>query len=546
MIEKDVVFFWGRESDGSLKYYDDYNQPGPGYHHEEWYVAVRHAKPGTCSWSESYMDPYSYQPMVTCTVATFDQDAKFSGTVTIDLKLHGLQELADSLQKQTGGYVFILDRNNKFITFPEPTLVKKITQENQGSHTEEFIFASDFAKKSPLFTPLSEAFTAMNQNILKQASQDENYDPNIAIKIRDDSYQIDQEKADLLSAVFINPLKKKKTELYQKMTLENDFFLNEPSTAFIFHIPESYWKLVIVKPNVEINAVANKISEVLILYLLAMTLVILGITYFVFLRKVAKPLIILSRATHKLGQGDISVNKQHKFYKRQDEMGAMGREMDALTHYLKSLIDDMVQVSHGLSVGNLEITPKATYKGEFIQIENAILKLVDATKQNALQDWVKTGQAQLNEIMSGEQSMEMLSKNIISFLTTYIDAQIGLFYLAGTDLHLIASYGYTDTQAKHFDFGEGLVGQAAKEQKTICRTYTKKEWQFIIQSGFARAVPHQVILVPILYEKNSLGVIEIGLSEEALTSIQQTFLEHAMLSIGIAVNTTANLIKEKG
>lgn len=42
-------FFWGRDSNGALKYYDDYNQPGPGYHHEEWYVAVRHAKPGTCS-----------------------------------------------------------------------------------------------------------------------------------------------------------------------------------------------------------------------------------------------------------------------------------------------------------------------------------------------------------------------------------------------------------------------------------------------------------------------------------------------------------------
>lgn len=40
-------FFWGREPDGSLKYYDDYNDPqGAGYHHEEWYVPATYYKPG--------------------------------------------------------------------------------------------------------------------------------------------------------------------------------------------------------------------------------------------------------------------------------------------------------------------------------------------------------------------------------------------------------------------------------------------------------------------------------------------------------------------
>jgi hypothetical protein len=28
-------FFWGRDAQGKLQYYDDYNQPGPGYHNEE-------------------------------------------------------------------------------------------------------------------------------------------------------------------------------------------------------------------------------------------------------------------------------------------------------------------------------------------------------------------------------------------------------------------------------------------------------------------------------------------------------------------------------
>jgi len=41
-------FFWGRDSQGNLKFYDDYNQSGSGYHHEEWYVPTRYTQANTC------------------------------------------------------------------------------------------------------------------------------------------------------------------------------------------------------------------------------------------------------------------------------------------------------------------------------------------------------------------------------------------------------------------------------------------------------------------------------------------------------------------
>jgi methyl-accepting chemotaxis protein len=539
--------FWGRETDGSLKYYDDYNQPGPGYHNEEWYVAVRHAKPGTCSWSESYMDPYSYQPMVTCTVATFEQQSKFTGTVTIDLKLEGLQAIADTLQKKTGGYVFILDRNNKFITFPKPDLVKIKAQDSQ-----EFILASQFAKKSPLFLPLSEAFDAMNQDILRLAHQLPHYDPNIAITIERDSYQIDQTKAALLSAVIADPLKNSQaqTKLYKKVTLENDILLNQASTAFIFHVPDSYWKLIIVKPNTEINAVAAHITQILIIYVVAIALLILGIAYLVFFKKIAQPLMHLSRVTRQLAEGNLTDDKNTHTHRR-DEIGEIGRAIYTSTSYFKALIDDLVQVSQRIAANDLHITPKAQYKGEFVQIKKALIKLVEATEQNASQDWIKTGQTQLNDLMSGEPSSVTLAKKIISYLTTYTKAQIGLFYLLkeGHDhkpyLQVIASYGYTnsDKRPETILIGEGLVGQAAMEQKTLFRTYTQEEYHLIIQSRLVMAVPRQVLITPFLYEKAVKGVIEIGFSEETQTTNQRDFLEQVMQNIGIAVNTAESRTK---
>jgi signal transduction histidine kinase len=382
-------FFWGRESDGKLKYYNDYNQPGPGYHHEEWYVAVRHTKPGTCSWSESYMDPYSYQPMVTCTVATINNQKNFSGTTTIDLKLEGLHALAESLSDKTGGYVFILDRNNKFITFPKPILVKRIGKDKQGKTTQEFIFASELANQSPLFLPLSKAFQAMNDFILKQYHQMQNYDPNIALAIYRDSYQIDQSKAELLAAVLADPLQftQKQTYLYQKVALKNDFLLETPSTAFIFHVPYSYWKLVIVKPNSEINAVASNIIELLSIYVLATMLIIMVLAYLSFNRFLIKP---LSKTTDAIQQMSTLVGEKqfdqlsHLKIKhnRNDEIGLLIKVFDSLTDHV---VEQHLRLQEANKVLDAKVIERTTeLKAKIEELTRAHNELVQSEKMASL------------------------------------------------------------------------------------------------------------------------------------------------------------------
>jgi signal transduction histidine kinase/CheY-like chemotaxis protein len=199
------------------------------------------------------------------------------------------------------------------------------------------------------------------------------------------------------------------------------------------------------------------------------------------------------------------------------------------------VIEDIVHVSQGLAEGTQSVMPQAEYQGDFAQ------------------DWLKTGQAQLNNLVSGEQENVTLAKNIISFLTTYIEAQVGLFYLLKESqspnnpkpsLQRIASYAYTanDNIPEAFLLGEGLVGQVALDKKPLSRTHTPEEYTHIVQSGLAQAVPRYVLLLPFLYENVVKGVIEIGASK-VLTDTQQNFLEQVMPSIGIAVNTTESRAK---
>ncbi|MDM8559889.1 response regulator [Candidatus Parabeggiatoa sp. HSG14] len=163
----------------------------------------------------------------------------------------------------------------------------------------------------------------------------------------------------------------------------------------------------------------------------------------------------------------------------------------------------------------------------------------------ARQDWVKNGLTQLNDRLRGEQNTASLAKNIISFLTTYLNAKVGLFYLLKESvdeqpsyLQVIASYAYTTTEnmPTQFFIGEGLVGQAVLEQKPLSCVHSQEEFTHIIQSGLAKAAPRYVIMIPFLYENTVIGVIEIG-SSKVLNSLQRDFLEQVMPSIGIAVNT---------
>jgi len=223
--------------------------------------------------------------------------------------------------------------------------------------------------------------------------------------------------------------------------------------------------------------------------------------------------------------------------------------LESTLFYLGEVVRDIVLVSQGLSEGSTAAT-KTEYRGDFTQIQNsleiAVTKLADATIKNTAQDWLKSGQAQFNEQIAGEQEIFTMSKKIISFLTTYVEAQVGLFYMLIEEdeqryLQIIASYAYIDNDESSGKvlITKGLAGQTALEQKVISLTQTPEECLPIARSGLAGALPKHILLLPFLYENEVKGVIEVG-STTAMTDIQRSFLEQVMPNIGIAVNTAGS------
>ncbi len=161
-----------------------------------------------------------------------------------------------------------------------------------------------------------------------------------------------------------------------------------------------------------------------------------------------------------------------------------------------------------------------------------------ANRQLETQMWQITGQAQLSQVMQGEQDLNTLAHNVVGHLCQYLEAQVGLLFLAqDAVLELKGGYAYTPDQSavKRFKLGEGLVGQAALEKQPISLTNLSEE-HLILASGLGEVIPQQVLVYPFVYAGQVVGVLELGKLTE-FGPEQATFLDKALESVAVAFHT---------
>ncbi|MEM7016462.1 MAG: response regulator [Pseudomonadota bacterium] len=221
-------------------------------------------------------------------------------------------------------------------------------------------------------------------------------------------------------------------------------------------------------------------------------------------------------------------------------------EEDQLGHALFNMSDklrNVVQQAYAIAQGNYDndFTPLSERDQLGTALADMTVKLRDITADNEAQDWLKSGQNQLNEVMSGEQEIAALARKITAKLCAYLDVPIGAFYLTETAdedtvLRLIAGYAYTTRKhlASEFKLGDGLIGQAALEGQQIYLTKAPTDY-LSVQSGLGEASPGHVIVTPFFYEGTLKGIIELG-AFSRFTELQQELLNLVLPRIGITIN----------
>jgi signal transduction histidine kinase/CheY-like chemotaxis protein/HAMP domain-containing protein len=219
--------------------------------------------------------------------------------------------------------------------------------------------------------------------------------------------------------------------------------------------------------------------------------------------------------------------------------------VNQLAGNLTTQVRAISEVATAVTTGDLTRAIDVGAQGEVLALKDTINQMIanlrDTTRTNKEQDWLKSNLAKFSGMMQGQRSLESLGQLIMSELTPAVSAQLGTFFTMDTTgeaplLKLLSTYGYVRRKgvSNRYSLGEGLVGQAALEKKTILVTQVPDEY-VVVASSIGEATPHNIVVLPILFEGNVRGVIELG-SFVPFSPIHLAFLEQLALSIGVVFN----------
>ena len=163
------------------------------------------------------------------------------------------------------------------------------------------------------------------------------------------------------------------------------------------------------------------------------------------------------------------------------------------------------------------------------------------TEASQDQDWLKTNLASIGSMLQGHRDLEVVAELIMEELAPLLGAQHGTFFLTEDwsgerRLRLIAGYGLrADKDAPiQYRIGQSLIGQVAKSKRPIVVDAVPHGY-IKISSGLGEASPSNLAIMPLMFEDQVLGVMELA-SFTKFTPIQIAFLEQLAETLGISVN----------
>lgn len=229
-------------------------------------------------------------------------------------------------------------------------------------------------------------------------------------------------------------------------------------------------------------------------------------------------------------------------------------------------VDKVNDFTQQLIHGNLEVN----YSKENDQdvLGETLLNLRDTLKANSEKEeklrkdeeqrkWIVEGLAHFSETLRNYiHEPEQLSFHVIKDLTKYVNAIQGGFYVLDDNdpynryFNLSAFFAYDRKKFadQKIKWGDGLIGTCALEKKTIHLKNVPEEY-ITVTSGLGDANPNNLIVVPMIYEEQIYGVIELA-SFHKFDPTQISLIEKTAESVGATLSAiktnlrTAALLEE--
>ncbi len=262
-------------------------------------------------------------------------------------------------------------------------------------------------------------------------------------------------------------------------------------------------------------------------------------------RSIVIPILSLKEIISTLGKGELP---EVTLTKRSDEIGDMAKAIEGMVENIKLKTEFASLTGNGIYSSDFKLLGEKDILGiALIQMRNNLHRTAE---EDAARNWINEGIAKGSEILRhyDENTQEFYS-GIIIFISEYLNASIGALYLFNDNiknvpyLELKATYAFelNNAYTTRILLGEGLAGQAAIEKKMITLKNIPNDY-IKINSGLGSSIPKNILFVPLLFENELKGLIEIATINE-FTSLQLEFIEKTATNIAITFDLASRKTK---
>ncbi len=271
---------------------------------------------------------------------------------------------------------------------------------------------------------------------------------------------------------------------------------------------------------------------------------------FVLAKSITRPMSYLVGVLDAYKKGDMDVRAD---LKSRDEISFFAERFNAMLEQINEsaislkkseskyrlLFNDLQDAVNNKKY-SFRFTPDSSRDDLALSLNRMLSTLEEANVKTTSQDWLKTGQADLNNTLSGERDLTDLCQKSLTFIAKYVGAQVGTFFVRESEkdeFTLVTNYAFRERKGlvNRFKPGEGLAGQAVLEKERILFTDVPRDY-IKVESSLGNAVPKNILVLPLVYEKDVKGVIELGIVT-AFTELEIDFIELAGNILAVALNT---------
>jgi signal transduction histidine kinase/HAMP domain-containing protein len=333
-------------------------------------------------------------------------------------------------------------------------------------------------------------------------------------------------------------------QLSKDQILTHEFIGNQLIVSYkIFHSKEFLGTIILTTELLDLQKIISNYLRIVGLILL-LSFISNVFVSFLLQRMVSNRLLYLvntMKDVSESGNYAIGVPVDSK-----DEIGVLAGGFNTMLNRIEKMESDLKASNIMLEEKVKKRTSELSSANENLLVEiherkTASDELQKASQKHIQQNWKLAGISELNDVMRGESSIHNLIQEVINKLCSYLGISIGAIYLTENHTGFKFYAGYAISKIQHnsnktINFGEGLVGQAAFEKKTIVLSDVPDDY-IKINSGLGEAVPKELLVMPFTYENKVKGVLELA-NINRFTDLQLDFLKQVLINIAPVIHAS--------